>query len=246
MLGFLTATVSFSKIEFKNNTMSKFQRPGGAKPATPPAPARPTAPVSKYKKAKDTQIGVEANYQRAGRYLFLIGRIEEGITPRGKEDFVSVHSTTLAADDSERTALERRFGGALHRVGEDVTWFQKLKGDYFDQNMLKFAIAASNMTQDEIAAAEEESGHTIVEEMVSAEQPFAGVVIEAHVQVRIGKKARDAGKTEDQLTSDDVFTVTNWVRRVPYAEVKELVEAEVLKQFLPDIEAKIAEEAKAQ
>lgn len=222
--------------------MSKFTRPGGAaRPSTTPATPAPRA--SKYKKASQTQLGVEANYQRAGRYLLLVERIEEGVTLRGKEDFVAVHSIVLAADGSERTPLEQRFGGALHRVGESTNWFQKLKGDYFDQNMLKFAIAASNMTQDEIAAAEEASGHTIVEEMVSPEQPFAGVVIEAHVTVRIGKKARDAGKAEAQLTAEDVFTVTNWVRRVPYAEVKELIEAETLAQFLPDIDAKIAEEA---
>lgn len=223
--------------------MSKFQRPGGAKPANTPSPA-PAARSGKYKRAGEVQVGVEANYQRAGRYLFLVQRVEEGTTPRGREDFVSVHSITLAADGSERTPLEQRFGGALHRVGEDVTWFQKVRGDYFDQNMVKFAIAASNLTQEEIAAAEDAAGHSIIEEMVSPEQPFAGVVVEAHVQVRIGKKARDAGKAETNLSSEDVFTVTNWVRRVPYAEVKELVEADVLAKFLPDIDEKIAEEAK--
>jgi hypothetical protein len=222
--------------------MSKFTRPGGAQPAI----SKPSAkPASKYKKANQTQLGVEANYQRAGRYLLMIERIEEGVTPRGKEDFVSVHSVVLAADGSERTPLEQRFGGALHRVGESTSWFQKLKGDYFDQNMLKFAIAASNMTQEEIAAAEEESGTTIIEEMVGSEQPFAGVVLEAHVTIRIGKKARDAGKPEDQLTAEDVFTMTNWVRRVPYDELKELVEAETLAQFLPDLDAKIVEETKS-
>lgn len=224
--------------------MSKFTRPGApARPSTAPATTAPAARGSKYKRAGQTQLGVEANYQRAGRYLLLIERIEEGVT-RNKEDFVAVHSQVLAADGSERTPLEQRFGGALHRVGESTNWFQKLRGDYFDQNMLKFAIAASNMTQEEIDAAEQESGNTIIEEMVSAEQPFAGVVLEAHVVMKVNKKARDSGKEESQLTGEDVFTITNWVRRVPFAEVKELVEAEVLAKFMPDIDEKIAEEAK--
>lgn len=223
--------------------MSKFTRPGAAaRPSTPPAAkAAPAKPTSRYKKANQTQLGVDANYQRAGRYLLLVQRIEEGETPRGKEAFVAVHSVVLGADGDERTPLEVRFGGAVHRVGESTNWFQKTKGDYFDQNMLKFAIAASNMTQDEIAAAEEEQGHTIIDEMVSPEQPFAGVVLEAHVVVKIKKNGRDL--PEDRLTSEHVATVTNWLRRVPYAEVKELVEAETLAKFLPDIDEKIAEEA---
>lgn len=225
--------------------MSKFKRPGGAKPANTPAPA-PAAPRSKYSRSRDVQVGVEANYQRAGRYLLLIERIEEGTTPRGKEDFVAVHSIVLAADGDERTPLEQRFGGAVHRVGESTNWFQKVRGDYFDQNMLKFAIAASDMTQDEIAAAEDENQTTIVDEMVSPEQPFAGVVVEAHVQVRIGKKARDAGKAEANLSSEDVFTVTNWVRRVPYSELSELVEDATLATYIPDLDEKIAAEAAEQ
>lgn len=213
--------------------MSKINRSASAAPA-----ARP----SKYKKAAAVQLSVEANYQRPGRYLLLIERVEEGVTPRGREDFVSVHSIVLAADGSDRTQIDHRFGGPLHRVGENTIWFQKVRGDYFDQNMLKFAIAASNMTQDEIAKAEEESGHTIVDEMVSPDQPFAGVVVEAVVQTRAGKKARDAGKAEDQLLAEDTFTITNWLRRVPYAEVKKNVPADVLARFLPDIDEKISEE----
>lgn len=226
--------------------MSKFQRPG-AKPAPAPAAAKvaaPSKPASKYKKASETQIGVEGNYQRPGRYLLLVQRVEEGST-RNREDFVSVRSVVLAADGEERTPMEKRFGGAVHRVGEETSWFQKLKGDYFDQNMLKFAIAASNMTQDEIAEAENENNTTIVDSMVSAEQPFAGVVLEAHVQTRLkkaGKEFLKEGHTEEELKSDHVSTVTDWVRRVPYAEVKELVSADVLATYLPDIDEKIAVE----
>ena len=220
--------------------MSKFQRPGGAKPATP-LPAKSAAPASKYKRAGEIQLSADINYQRAGRYLLLVERVEEGVTPRGREEFVSAHSVVLAADDSERTPLDRRFGGALHRVGEGVTWFQKLKGDYFNQNMLKFAIAASNMRQDEITAAENAAGHSIVQEMVSAEQPFAGVVLEAHVEIKVKKNGREL--SEDKLTGDHITTVTNWVRRLPFTEVKELVEADVLAQYLPDLDAKIAKEA---
>lgn len=219
--------------------MSKFSRPGG-KSATPPA-AAPARRGSKYARSKDVQVGVDANYQRAGRYLLLIERVEEGVTPRGKEDFVAVHSIVLAADGSERTPIEARFGGAVHREGESTNWFQKTRGDYFDQNMLKFAIAASNMTQDELTALEEEHDTTIIDEMVSPEQPFAGVVVEAHVQVRRNKKGRDVADAD--LTSENVFTMTDWVRRVPYSELSELVDAEVLERHLPDLEAKIAEEA---
>lgn len=223
--------------------MSKFQRPG-AKPASAPAPKAPAAPTSKYKKSREVQVGVEGNYQRPGRYLLLIQRIEEGQN-RTKEQFVSVRSVVLVSDGSERTPLEVKFGGSVHRVGEEVSWFQKLAGDFFDQNMLKFAIAASNMTQDEIAEREDETGSTIVDDMVSAEQPLAGVAVEAHVQTRIKKAGKDAmkgGLKEEDLKAEHVTTVTNWVRRLPYAEVKELVPADVLEAYLPDIDEKIAEE----
>ena len=222
--------------------MSKFARPGAKAPASP-APKTPAKPASKYKRAGETQLGADANYLRAGSYLLLVTKIEEGMTPRGKEDFVSVHLTTLAADDSERTDLDRRFGGATHRVGEETNWFQKLSGDYFDSNMLKFAIVAYNQTQEEIAALEEEHNTTIIADMVGEDQPLAGVVLEAQVQVKIKKAGREL--PEEKLTGDHVSTITTWRRRVPFAEVKEMVDADVLAKFLPDLDKKIAQEAQA-
>ncbi len=226
--------------------MSKFSRPAG-KPASTPAPkaapAAPQKPTSKYKKSSQVQVGVDANYQRAGEYIFLVQRIEEGTSQRHREDFVSVHSVCVAADGSGRSPLETRLGGMPHRVGEETNWFQKLKGEYFDQNMLKFAIAASNLTQDEISASEEENDTTIVAEMVGPEQPFAGVAVEAHVVMKLKAESKKKGVTEETATSDDVYTVTNWKRRVPYAELKEVIDAEVLERYLPDIDAKIAEES---
>lgn len=228
--------------------MSKFQRPAASKAApAKSAPAPKAAPASRYKKSAEVQVSQDGNYQRPGRYLFLVQRVEEGTT-RNREQFVSVRSVVLAADGSERTPLEVKFGGSVHRVGEETSWFQKLAGEYFDQNMLKFAIAASNMTQEEIVALETEHDTTIVDEMVSAEQPFAGIVLEAHVQTRVkkaGKELLKEGLTEDQLKAEHVTTVTNWVRKVPFAELPELFaeDADVLAKFLPDLDEKIAKEA---
>ena len=230
--------------------MSKFSRPaaGKAAPASKTsAPAAKSAPASRYKKSAQVQVSQDGNYQRPGRYLFFVQRVEEGST-RNREDFVSVRSVVIAADGSERTPLEVKFGGAVHRVGEETSWFQKLSGEYFDQNMLKFAIAASNTTQEEIVALETESDTTIVDEMVSDEQPFAGIVMEAHVQTRIkkvGKELMKDGLPEDQLKAEHVTTVTNWIRKVPFAELPEMFaeEPEVLAKFIPDLDEKIAKEA---
>lgn len=210
---------------------------GNAAPATPAAPAR----REKYARAKDVKVGQEANYLRAGSYLVMVNRVEEGQT-RKRKDFVSAHVTVLATDNDDRTPLDRTFGGRPHVVGEEASWFVGLDSDYFDQHMLKFAMVASNMTQDEIAAMEDEEGRSVVEAIL-AEQPFSGVVLEVHAYVKPKKDFRS--KDESTLTSNEVSTIVTWKRRLPYAEVKEAVDADVLAKFLPDIDAKIAEEAAA-
>jgi len=224
--------------------MSRFQRPGGAKPANPsPAPQ----PVSRYKGAGNIQIGVEANYLRPGRYLAMIERVETGLTGQGKEPFTAVKLVILAADDTGLSPLDKQFGRGLHRLGEEVSWFSKETGKgalYFEQNMLKFAIVAWNLTQEEIDAAEKEEqvrtpGFSFIDEIKTG-VGLAGVVVEVEATMRQNADARKANAAPD---AKNVNTFPKWIRRLPYSEVKEVIDPALLAQNLPDLEAKIAAEA---
>jgi hypothetical protein len=224
--------------------MSNFQRPGGAKPATSPAPQTQSAQPAKprYAGAASIKIGVESNYLRPGAYLAMIERVETGRTTTKNEDFVSVKLTILAADDSTLSGEDRQFGRGLHRVGETASWFVKESGPtalYFEQNMLKFAIVAWNLTQEEIAEIEQANGVSFIDSIKKGEG-LAGVVVELQATMRQNAESK---KANQPATADNLNTFPKWIRRLPYAEVKELVPADVLAKFLPDIEAKIKAEA---
>lgn len=208
------------------------------KPGSAPAAAKPAARRSKYADVSTAKVfGQSGNYMRPGRYVAMIESVEEGMTSANAE-FVSIHLIPLAADDSQLTALDKRFGGGLNKVGESATDFNKLSGNVaFASNMMAFAMIASDKTQEEIQEAEEYAGQ-FIEEIVGEEQPFAGVVVEI---LATTKKKKDAKNVSDEdVKSDQVFTKISYLRRVPYAEVAEI---EGIEDLIPDIAEKVAAEA---
>lgn len=220
--------------------MSKFKRPG-AKPAQAPATQAAPAQRRRYKPAASLQVGVEANYMRPGDYLLMIERIETGLTTTGNEPFVSVKLKVLAADDGGLSALDRQHGRGLHAVGETVSWFSKESGRtalYFEQNMLKFALVAWDMTQEEIAAAEEEDNESFID-AIKRGDGLIGVVIEASATMRQNSESK---KRNEEPAADNLNTFPKWKRRVPYSELAEILDEKAL-AMIPDLDEKLAEEA---
>lgn len=222
--------------------MSKFKRPG-AKPAQAPAPqATPAAaPRSRYRPAAAVQLGVESTYMRPGDYLLMIERIETGVTEQKREPFISVKLKVLAASDDGLSALDRQFGRGIHTVGETVSWFSKESGPaalYFEQNMLKFALVAWDMTQEEIAAAEQENEESFIEALKRGDG-LIGVVIEGSATMRQRKKSKE---DNEEPAEDNLNTFPKWKRRVPYSELAEILDEKAL-AMIPDLDEKLAEEA---
>lgn len=216
--------------------MVKFSKPGSR-----PAQSAPAKKRSKYADVSGAKVfGQRGSYIRPGRIIAMIERVEEGTTA-DSTDFVSVHLIPLVVDDANLSLLDKRFGGGLNRVGEAASDFNKLSGNIaFASNMMAFAMAASNMTQDEIREAEEYDGQ-FIEEVVGEEQPFAGVVVEIQATIKKKKVAKET--PDEEVQSDDVFTKISYLRRVPFAELPELVDEGVLAAFIPDLDEKIAAEA---
>ena len=212
--------------------MAKITKPGGAKPAQP---------KSKYAGVTSAKVSRDGNYITPATYIALIERVEEG-TSQNAQDFVAINLTILAVDGSGRSEMDER-GGPANRVGESVSDWNGA-GVVFAGNMMAFAMAATGMSQEEIQEAEEYDGQ-FIEEMVGEDQPLAGRVVELRVGVR---KTKDA-KTKDLDTlsmGKGLFTKCTYLRRVPYAELADLVDEDVLARFIPDLDEKIAEESEAE
>jgi hypothetical protein len=215
--------------------MAKITKPGGK--AGKPAAAK-AAPKSKYAKVSGADVFREGNYISPGRYIALIERVEEGSTHEGK-DFIAINLLPLLADGDGRGELDEK-GGALKRVGESCTDMSMVANVAFAPNMLAFAMTASGMSQEEIQAAEEHEGQ-FVEEIVGEDQPLAGVVVEINAKCRPKKDFRN--KPINELGDKEFFTKVSYLRRVPFAELPDLIDANVLARHLPDLDEKIAQEA---
>ena len=238
--------------------MAPITKPGGNKAA---APAPKAAPKSKYAGASSTKASRDANYFSASRYFSLIEKVEEGAN-QGGTDFIAVNHVVLATDTSTREegpeALDPKSGPAK-RPGESVSDLFMKSSKVFGANLMAFAITLSGMSQDEIRAAElavdpetNEPGYDgkFIEEIVGEAQPFAGKIVELNVKVLPSAFAKKSGKPLHTFAmgKDGLFTKVSYLRTVPYAEVKQMVEAgqieaSIAARFLPDLDAKIAAEA---
>ena len=229
---------------------NRFGRPAGAKPSpAPQAAAAPAAQRRRYKGAASIEVGMDANYMRPGSYLLMVERVDHGVTKMKNEPFTAVKMRVLASSDETLSAVDREFGRGINKPGETVSWFSKESGEaslYFEKNMLQFAMVAWNMTQEEIVALEAEEAKKNPDfsfiDAIKAGDGLLGVVVEASATMRQNAASRKAGEAP---TEENVNTFPKWVRRLPFAEVKELVDASVLAEIIPDIDAKIEEESKA-
>lgn len=231
-------------------------KPGGK--AAPKSTPKPTAPKSKYAGTTSVKASRDANYFSAGRYFTLIERVEEGEN-QGGTLIVAANHVILASDASTRddSSIDSK-SGPLKRPGESVSDVFSKGNVSFAANLMAFAITLSGKSQDEIRDAElqaDDEGNPgyegkFVEEIVSDEQPFAGLVVEVNCKVLASKAAKASGKPlmEIPMGKDGLFLKTSYVRRVPYAEVKEMVDegvidAKIAARFLSDLDEKIAVEA---
>lgn len=235
--------------------MAPVTRPGAKKGAAP----APAAPKSKYAGTTGTKATRDANYFSAARYISLVERVEEGEN-QGGAAIIAVNHVVLATDTSTRddSGIDSKSGPAK-RPGESVSDLFSKANVSFAANLMAFAITLSGMTQDEIRAAElapdPETGEPgydgkFIEEIVGESQPFAGRVVEVNVKVMPSKAAKASGKPlmEIPMGKDGLFTKVSYVRVIPYAEVKQLIEdgtidEKIAARYLSDLDEKIAAEA---
>lgn len=198
--------------------------------------------TNKYADVGGARAQRPANYIRTGHYLARIDRVEEGTTFK-KEDFVAANLTILKVfpDSQEGFDYDRKVKTPLHAVGEAVTDFMAVQNVAFNGRIKGFASIAGDLNESDWA--QENPKGSIVGEIVGATQPLSGVVVEIRADLRVKKEAK--AKPEAALTGKDVYTQTGYVRRVPFAELKELLDEATIARHLPDLEASIAAETQA-
>ena len=230
-----------------------------SKPGVKAGKTAPAAPKSKYAGTTGTKATRDANYFSASRYISLIERVEEGEN-QGGAAIIAVNHVVLGTDTSTRddSGIDSKSGPAK-RPGESVSDLFSKANVSFAANLMAFAITLSGMSQDEIREAElavdEETGAPgydgkFIEEIVGDEQPFAGKVVEINVKVVATKAAKASGKPlmEIPMGKDGLFTKVSYVRVIPFAEVKQMIEdgeidAKIAARYLSDLDEKIAAEA---
>jgi len=213
--------------------------------------------ASKYAKASASSGQKSKNFFTAGHYLILVNRIKE-CQDSNEVHQVVLESTNLHTFPDSRLGRNYPTRDAIPALiaGQDADEVLKKTNPVYDSRLKSLALGVSGMSDAEFANAEmadwqNEKGEPQkgyqgrgIELMVSEAQPFAGQVIELIVNQQIKKKAREAKKTDDQLSvSTDFVNQLDFRRIVPFAEVQKIASAEVLKRFIPDIEAKVAAEA---
>lgn len=156
---------------------------------------------------KDAKVGFGRGYEKNGMYLQRIDRVKQGKTRRGRE-FLAIEKTVIKVIDD--------FEGTGHREGEEITHMLMTDSDYFLANFKEFI--ATCFDADPQAAEVDESD---CEAAVSEQQPLAGIVLEMFnkdIQTKDGKP----------------FTKVGYKRRVPQAEIVEVIDPENLAKFFPN------------
>lgn len=218
--------------------------------------AAPAKPASRYSGSSKTAPTMDANYVRPGTILLRINQVEEGEN-RKREEMNFVNCTTLAClaeSDAINPATKKPF--APMRPGEDFSVVFVVKTDYFLANWKQFVLCATDGS-DEAIFEKAETDHpdlstddgydevygALCAGIAGEDQLLAGTVMELEVTYRLKKESRE--KDEDKLTADDFSKRTTWKRRVPFAEVAEILDEAAIDRFFPGdaLEKLIAEEA---
>lgn len=175
-----------------------------------------------------------SNYFAAGSHVLVRTiKVEEGEdrfrTPLVAGQFQVIH------------AFE---GSTGNRVGEEVSEILKSTNVAFAPRLKALAMAIGDLTEADFDT--QEFDGQIFEELVSDEQPGAGVILEVRA-TRIKKQSAN-GKAEENLTDSDFYTRTDFVRRVSFAETNEVLTAagltpEQINRSVPNIAQEIEAEA---
>lgn len=147
----------------------------------------------------------EANYFRAGHYLWVIDAIKADKNRKGVP-FMAVECTCLHVyDDND---------GQGHKVGESASWLITADKDSFLGNVKSFVaktldVSADKVTKDACVA------------LCSEAQPLAGWFVESQNRMI----TTQAGK---------LFTKVGWKGRVPDELVQRVCDPEVLARLFPE------------
>lgn len=180
--------------------------PRGPRPVDRQQPARAArGGSSMFSGIRDARSASDVNYARAGTYLCRIDRCKTGVT-RKRIEFTAIEMTIIHVyDDAE---------GKGHRLGETVTAYYGSDNDYFLSEIKGFIAALLDANEDEI---DEDDCF----EMVSDEQPFAGMTIVM--------KNRDK---RSQTPPHGVYTLVRY-ENFPADRVGEVLTEDEIARFFP-------------
>lgn len=153
----------------------------------------------------------DKNFLRDGRYILRIEEVRSGTSRKGEHWRFT--ATVLNVID------EGKDPGKGHKVGETV---KRLRPDKQDGSIPEFKAFVCCMYECEDSEVKKENCDTILGDT----QPLAGAVVEVFAQtVETGKSTP---------VKPAYFTRVDYIRRIPDADVAELIGAEAFAKFFPD------------
>lgn len=203
---------------------------------------------SKYAGVGGARPQMAAIYPNAGHYLIRVDTAEEGQNFK-KEDFIAVRYTVLKVFgdsvlgiDYDRSTEDNMVEIPPNSVGQSVSDLMKISNIAFAGRIKAFTMVATDCTEAQFE--QEEYDGQIIDELVSEEQPAAGVVLELRVEQVVKQNARD--RAAGDLKNENVYTKNNYIRRLSFAETLEMLGDDVARKFIPDIDEEIAAEVDAE
>jgi len=213
--------------------MVDFKKPGKAGSAAGASPANTSAPSrDKLDELATTKVSKRGTYLGIGHYLLRINAFRrlDGFNGKG---YVPDMTVVRVFPDSPDSATP---------VGTEVGDVMKDTNKAYMPRLRGFLDAAGNLTQE---TWDKEGGKAIVAQASGDDQPLAGRVVEARVTMRI--KVPSQNKPRAELREGvDTYTGTDYLRLVPFSEVKETLDADDLAEYFPDIEEQVKAEAESE
>ena len=196
-----------------------------------------SVPQSKYAGVGAARAQRPANYYRPGLHaLVRVLKIEEG-EDRFKVGLVAMQGSVIFS-------FEDSANGA-NAVGEEVSEVIKRNNVAFASRLKAVAMAVGDLTEADFESQEYDG--QIFDELVSDDQPGAGVVLEVRTSEILKQNAANKATHEPK----DFYTRVDFIRRVPFSEVKEIlatagVSEDIINRRVPNINEEIErEEAEA-
>lgn len=157
-------------------------------------------------KFAEAKARIDGNYERAGHYYNRIDRIKLTET-RSNGVGLFVEKTVIAVLDDDE--------GKGHKVGESITHCMLKKHDSFLGNVKAFVAGVFGLASEQVT-----EDH--VYQVVDDDQPLSGTVVENKNRVILTKNKQQP------------FTVINYIREVPAAELLEVLPADIKQAFFPN------------